>query len=744
MNYRIFSKALPALATLVLQCLCLMGQSYQWDFGDGITGWAEKSPIHTYEKAGVYRWTLRVTHTNGEVQQREGSITVYPIAPTSLAATVTAVAVSSSEVSLTWSYSGTAIDGFRVQRKKAGDNQWSDLGDLPASTLSFEEQGLDAGSVYSYRVLAYSGDLFSRPSDEFSLTTFAPYYAPVIVSQPVSTTVTAGQRAPLRVTGAGSELTYQWYRLNGEGNWEAIEDATFGTYDTPPMTAPQSYLVRLTNALANVESETVRVGVTETAAEQPHKFYLPFARLGPADADLFNGIAVCQPDVGLRDTGVTFKIYQSTGALAGVPYNPVGYNLAGPQQLARLTTELTGTPPATESYGWAEVTSSSPIASFWQLGRSAALDGAQPVKSASRRLYFTRVYEGGGRFRGYAARTLISIANVSDRPVEVRVRLLDESGHEVTSKLGQDTVLAESNLTIPARGSFAGPISRLFGVPAKPGRGYIVAETFQEEDSLIGASIVEVLDAETLIVLNAVSSQESTKLHSAQLARTSGLFTSLKFLNTSGETRRITLRATDEQGALLFDEQTLELGPGCVVEKDADVLFDESDDDEDEDDDAAEFIGSLTATVDGPGVIGDVLFGDSTALQSAAALPLQSKVFTQAVFGHVANGLGLFTGLALFNPGSAEAHVTVEVHAADGTKVGTANVTLASGHRLARTLPELVPASDGLVGGYVVLKSEQPIVAQQMFGSETMLSAVPAEPIEASGAMSGAENAERW
>ena len=84
-----------------------------------------------------------------------------------------------------------------------------------------------------------------------------------------------------------------------------------------------------------------------------------------------------------------------------------------------------------------------------------------------------------------------------------------------------------------------------------------------------------------------------------------------------------------------------------------------------------------------------------TTLQYAAALPLQSRPFKQAIFSQVANIFGVFTGMALYAPDEA-AKVSIEVYTAGGelvrqigTKAGrwpaTLQVGIRIGARLGRT-----------------------------------------------------------
>jgi len=252
--------------------------------------------------------------------------------------------------------------------------------------------------------------------------------------------------------------------------------------------------------------------------------------------------------------------------------------------------------------------------------------------------------------------------------------------------------------------------------------GYIKVECV-EGPGAIGFELVQLTNYNTLIGLNGFVVDTSTRLYSAQLAEVPGLFTNVKLINTSGSNQTVDLTAVliGADGKPSTQVYSKSLKAGEVIERDAASIFGWPA--------GAANVGSLKIESSAAGVIGDVVFGDSGFVYNAALL-LQNATFQRAVFSQVANGLGLFTGIALYNPGNTKATATIEVFSEDGVKTGEATVELTAGQRTAQLLTELAPSTIDQIKGYVIIQSNVPLIAQQLFGDGNFLAAVPPTVLE--------------
>jgi fibronectin type 3 domain-containing protein len=182
----------------------------------GTTDWAAVGSAArdnlTFADSGLdsstsYSYRVVATSRNGDsapsaVVSATTTASPVPAVPTG----VTAVAVSSSQIDVTWQdVSGES--GYRVERSLDGVGGWSVVATTGADVTSFSNAGLTASTTYWYRVAAYSTGGSSAPSAVVSATTQA-----VADTQPPSVPT------KLKATAAKNKVNLSWTGSTDSGS----------------------------------------------------------------------------------------------------------------------------------------------------------------------------------------------------------------------------------------------------------------------------------------------------------------------------------------------------------------------------------------------------------------------------------------------------------------------------------------------------------------------------------------------
>jgi hypothetical protein len=464
------------------------------------------------------------------------------------------------------------------------------------------------------------------------------------------------------------------------------------------------------------------------------EFYFPFYQ---GDAAHFTGLAIS--NFSHTDANVVLEAFGVDGNRLPFPGNPHSEAVGARRQVARLGSELFEIPMSQAQSGWIRMRSSHPdLASFFQHGNGlveplSRMDGALAVRAQSKVLFFTRVLEGVSFPQPPGipreANTFLSIANPNDQGIELRLRLFNPTGQP----------LATETRTLPPQGLLFEQVAAIFGLPHLVG-GYIRVDVTQGPGAL-GFQLVRFQDS--LFALNASYGNTGNNAFSAQLANGAAggvpVFTNLKLVNTSDSLRAVTLTAfiQNPDGSVVPRPLApITIAPNMSFENDLGIIFTLGSPE------GEASVGSLTVEADGPGVIGDVVFGHPVDVSYVSAMPLQTERFTRAVFGQVSNGsidpanpaMNTFTGLAFFNPNTQAADITIRVFDRDGQLRGqtAAPIRLGPRQRFSELVAALLPATANLIGGHIVVESTRPLVGQEFFGNFvlTFVTAVPPTVVE--------------
>ena len=322
--------------------------------------------------------------------------------------------------------------------------------------------------------------------------------------------------------------------------------------------------------------------------------------------------------------------------------------------------------------------------------------------------------EGEGPF------TIVHLFNPSeDTSTEIQVSLYDGGGERVSSTeraLGPRGTISESAETF-----FAVELSDFQGGYIRgeaTGEGVVAHETFGNEKTINHLA-------------GQATSLRKPSYGVAHIALGAGLETELNLIN-SDESKDAELRISvvDDQGQTLLAPADFVLEPRKQRVVDVSVLFGLS---------STEVLtGSLEIELlnaflgpylVAPSINGSVRF-KSLDGRTSATIPLFRVPDKDALFAHVAQDQGFFTGVAIKNRGRVPVDGIVEAFDASGRFVGDADFTLDPGARMVKLLFELIPETAGQRrGGFRVLSPDGAAESFALFGNSVgdWISVIPGE-----------------
>jgi hypothetical protein len=422
------------------------------------------------------------------------------------------------------------------------------------------------------------------------------------------------------------------------------------------------FAIKALNSAGLVSETGVSDGIRYDAAYQPQ---IKVIAATSHSLNEFTGVAMLAPAA----MTVVLRAYDANGALVFGPgiRNPATVSLEAGQQHAKLVSELLGI----QSFeGWVEVEASAPgLGIFAATGTwdTSTLDGAVARESSSD---FVLFHAG-------AAAVLV---NPSPRAANVVMTSL-------TTKVTQ-------SFSIPPKAMFATTLESAVRV--------------QSSEAL--AAIERSAVAGKLAVNTAVSGAEAQSVSVFPHAVIGGGYTStLIVANLNANAQPIEVRFGTASATVTVDgNASARISLGSLFQPGTGSIS----------------VGAVTVT-------SSSLFG-SQAIVAVLDIENESGLVTMGArpaatefaFPHVANGNGLFTGLA-FSTGSVPAQITIDVFGAAGGSPRSATITLGANQQLARLVSELVPGTATQVGGYIRIRSDQPVWAWEIYGSDNVMASGP-------------------
>lgn len=486
------------------------------------------------------------------------------------------------------------------------------------------------------------------------------------------------------LTQSRTELTASWtsedpesgirefqYAIGRTSGGSEIRGFTSTTHNSVVVTglnleagATYYFAVRAMNNVGLTSEVGVSDGIRVDPAFQPELKVIPYA---PNNSNEFSGIAMLAPAA----MSVVLKAMDSSGALiagAGVR-NPAAVTLAAGQQYARLLPELFGIQTFD---GWIEAEASgSGLGVYTATGSwdMKTLDGSVAGPASAD---FVLFHSGASAV----------LVNPSTRAANVTI-----------SAFG---VASGQSLSIPARSRVAVPVSGVTRVRSTEGLA-AVERTSASGKLAISAGVPVSAAQSTLVFPHAVIG--------------AGYVSMLTVANLTGVRQNLTITCGASTGTLSIDpNSTIRLSIADFLQLSTATLRTG----------AVRVSASSNPFSSNVALIGTLDIENETGLVNMGARPAS----TESLFPHLAHGNGLFTGLC-FATGDRAANITIEVYAAAGGAPKTATITLGPNEQLSRLVSELVSTVTTQMGGYIRIRSDQPIWSWEIYGSGNIMASAP-------------------
>ena len=158
------------------------------------------------------------------------------ITPLSMPTSLSATAVSSSQINLTWVDNSSSESGYTIEHSPVDNLHYTEVGTVWANVTSYSDTGLSEGTKYYYRVRAYNSITISGYSSEKNATTLAN--APVAPSGLRITTLQSNRIIIAWADNSNNETGFKIQRKGATGGYTDLTTtgANATQYSDPTVT----------------------------------------------------------------------------------------------------------------------------------------------------------------------------------------------------------------------------------------------------------------------------------------------------------------------------------------------------------------------------------------------------------------------------------------------------------------------------------------------------------------------------
>ena len=355
---------------------------------DGNTNWTRIADLGinttTYSNTGLnpntrYFYRVRAKNSVGNSAYSNTADAITQALPIPNApARLTAQAVSSSQINLTWADIADNETGFQVERASSATAPFTKIADLGINTQTYSDPNLNASTQYCYRVRAVNASGASAYSDIQCATTQAP---PIAAPQNLAAATASATQINLTWNAVSSATGYQLERSpNGNDPWTKIADPAGNatSYADQNLTPNTRYFYRIravNQGGASGYSNTADATTADVAPNAPARLTataISFSQINLAWADLSGNETGFQLErstdgttfTKIADLGVNTTTYADQGLTGSTRYyyrvravNAIG--MSGYSNIADATTLAPPVPPPAAPTTLAAVASSS-------------------------------------------------------------------------------------------------------------------------------------------------------------------------------------------------------------------------------------------------------------------------------------------------------------------------------------------------------------------------------------------------